>query len=216
MIRGRTLSRAAPRKRSRYVSRSRSVSRPPRQQRTPVYTTEGQFQRAVTSYGITRTVRTWDFGSLILGAGQQASDFAILFQLSYLQSSAELAALYSQYRVDRIVATFIPMHDKGMLYTAIDYQDGTVITRAAITERDSCHITPPGQTFTVSYQPRYNLDVEGTAYSPTRGFIRSTERNVNHHGLKVAVARSDNSTSQSAEYLYRVYAKVYLSLRNVT
>lgn len=213
MNRGRSITRV-PRKRSRYVSRSRSRT-PMRPMRSPVYTTEGQFQRVGSSYGLTRIKRTWDVGVLSLPANAATAVGVATFQLGFLPNFAEITNLYAQYRVDRIIMTFMPVGTSAVLYTSVDYNDQTQLTLPQILERDNCHVTPPGQTFTLSYKPRIAVDIEnGVGVNPNSGFLVSANTSVNHLGVKYAISRSSNATSGAAEVMYRSVAKVYLSVRN--
>lgn len=197
------------------AQRRQRPSRSPRQS-SPMYVTEGAFQRAPVSYGTSKIMRTWDVGNIIIPAAASSLAGPVAFQLDYLSGYAEITSLYSQYRVDRIVLQFMPSgYQNCALYTAIDYNDAIAPTSAQILEKDSCHVTPPGQPFTMSYKPRIGYDVQDNLGNvPGTGFISSNVPTVTHVGPKYFCTTINGGSVTAATYCYRLVAKVYLSVRN--
>lgn len=219
MIRGRSITRRPAKRTRRTVSRSRSASMRPSAAQ-PVYVTSTHFQRAVTSYGVTRLARTWDVGDVSIPGNQLLNFYSAPFQLQYLPAWSDVSNLYSQVRVDRIIMQFFPVPGPTpcILYTAIDYNNATIPANLpSILEKDSCRVTQPMETFTLSYRPRVDVDVAGgLGEIPSYGYLSTANSTVNHYGPKYAVRLLASTPPSSGAILYRVVAKVYLSMRNAT
>lgn len=154
-------------------------------------------------------VKTTTVGS----AGGNPFTGSISSTLSGFAGSAELAALYDQYRIDQLELTFyLKVSPEAQAATAATYpklwwsddaDDGATITQAAMLERANAqvHVLDPANPIRKTVKPSVlkNLYINGTAVgsSPEKGvWIDMTYTNVPHFGAQFNVEDFTNTNYQ--------------------
>jgi len=136
--------------------------------------------------------------------------YALTFALGDLPNAqeTEFAALYKQYRIDRVTVKFVPyctnntagdwmgnptdssVTHQSLVSVAIDYDDNVAPTNeAAVLEYENVQLHPAiGQPWEIAFVPRAKLDTNNvnsvTVPSP---WIDTGNTGVAHYGLKVCV-----------------------------
>jgi hypothetical protein len=150
---------------------------------------------------------------------------AYTYNVSALDNASALAAIFDQYRIDRIQVTFRPLNvatplvntaSSGFLapliYTAIDYDDNSAPTAVAqIRDYQTCssHLY---ETFTLDFHPHAAATVGGSAgMNVTSPWIDWAYPSIPHYGVKAVI----QGGTAGFEQQWTVSIVMYISNRNV-
>lgn len=151
------------------------------------------------------------------------------FKLTDLPEYASYTTIFDQYRIDRIVLTFIPCTDLAIpgsttggtlqrappIYTAVDYDDnGTPASVATVLNYANVRLHAPGRMFKVSFKPHVAVGLyNGTNFTNygnnANQWIDAASSDVLHFGLKTAMP------SNALITVWQVIATYYVSFKNV-
>jgi hypothetical protein len=155
-----------------------------------------------------------------ISAGAGENDYAFTFSLSDLPSYAEFTSLFDQYRLIQVVATFNANMgynlQPNVVFTAIDYDDNTVINVPAIQQYDTC-LAINTSRFRRVINPRlavaaYNGAFTGYANVSNKQWIDAASPNTQYYGLKVCVPAMFSGTTTTV--IYNVTFQYYVQCRS--
>jgi len=137
---------------------------------------------------------TGNAGDLLFGLG---------FRITSATAGTALAALFDQYRVEKVVVRIVPLcpavTSTGPLLAAVDKDDSTAPASAdAVCQYSDCQIFDRNKMMTIVVnQPRFPIDVAGTASAasslPGQWADCSSAANVYWYGLKCAWTSTPNA-----------------------
>lgn len=156
--------------------------------------------------------------------------FAIIkFNLDDIPGYADLATVFDQYKIDKIVLKFISQGTnstllsggasqlRGIIYTVFDENDATPFTtlNEAI-QYQNCTFNAQGEDFYRTIYPRLDVnssDANGTISLAQGSWCNTSEKDVTWYGLKLALAQSGNSAGTIQRW--QVMATYYMSFKNI-
>lgn len=156
-------------------------------------------------------------------AGSTATSNAWTFKLDQVTNYTEFTALYDQYRINRIVARWVPRTtdsgqgagERGNFYSVIDYDDSATINVVEAQESQNVKRTVTTRSHIRSFvpavlAPTYRVGVT-SAYGPKfKQWVDCAYPDVPHYGIKAAVQNWDN-----LGITYDLIVTFYMSFRNV-
>lgn len=168
--------------------------------------------------------------------GNIAHYYALTFAASDLPNTQEttLAALYNQYRIDRITVRFLPLvtnntagdwmanpldaavTHQSLTSVAICYDDAVApANEAEVLEYENVTLHPTmGQPWEVSFVPRMKLDTNTVNSVPMSGvWLDTGNLGVTHFGIKVCVPTIAGDV-ESVEGIF-LYARYDISFRQI-
>lgn len=172
---------------------------------------------------ITRMVSWSRFGDITVAAGATALA-GLTFAFNGLANTADLAAVYDEFRIDKVQISFMPFVNQvpattlavaaspmmDFIYTAKDYNDITAPASSAfVLAYQTCKITHASMPHIRSLKP---VPVTGDIMQ-NGSWIPTTAAGiaVPHYGIKYAIIGSPGVAITK----YAVFVKYFLSLRNV-
>jgi hypothetical protein len=154
------------------------------------------------------------------------TNIAIAVQLSDFNGYADFTSCFDQYRLNAVAITFTP--SSGMpssstlitiprLWTVIDYDDGSTIARTAISQYESCIVTPAGCGVTRVCIPRQAIAVYQpsafTGYGNVAGVWNdSASPNTDWFGFKAVLEQG--LTGQTDLYQYSTEITAFWEFRS--
>jgi len=144
------------------------------------------------------------------GFGSINHYYAMTFALADLPNAqeSEFAAIYKQYRIDRVTVKFVPycttvtggdwmanpadaaVVHQSLVSVAVDYNDNVApANEAAVLEYENVQLHPSfGQPWEISLVPRAKLDTNNVNSVPVASpWIDTANTGVTHYGLKLCV-----------------------------
>jgi len=151
------------------------------------------------------------------------------FNLDDIPGYADLAAVFDQYKIDKVDLRFVPNQtNQGMvasaalyrsrLYTAFDPNDATVpSTLNELIQYQNCSQTPYLEEYKRTVYPRLAVnssDEEGTVtLNPANSWCQTSQKDVDWYGLKIGASANGNSAPTVQSWL--ILAKFYFSFKNI-
>jgi hypothetical protein len=164
-----------------------------------------------------------DQGTVLTSSITVPTNGASFFTASTLMGQfGSFAAVFDQYRIDRIEAWLIPTLaasantiEAGLFTSAVDYDNASATGNSGVLQHQNAVATPPQVGHYHSWRPHIALDVYNGSFA-TGGFankpsdwIDSSSASVQHYGLLYAISIT------SAVNTYDLVTRVTCSFRNV-
>jgi hypothetical protein len=127
---------------------------------------------------------------------------AVLFKLSSMPGYADLAAVFDTYRLRAVSVSIMPSNGvltvsgsavAPRLWTAIDYDDASSLSRNALEQYDTVIVSPPGNGVIRTLCPRFALSAyaggsfSNFAQSEPDQWIDIASPSVEYYGIKYAI-----------------------------
>lgn len=146
------------------------------------------------------------------------------FTLGDLPNSTEFTNLYDEYKIQKVVLTFIPGRNIntfstnqlfGQIAYVVDHDDAAVPTSSStLFQYPSCKIKSVRSQFSVTINPKLASSVYNgltDAYSARSQYVDCAYADVPHYGFKYYMSPSGVSSTIS----YDIYARYYVSFKGV-
>ena len=152
------------------------------------------------------------------------------FNLDDMPGYADLAAVFDQYKIDKVELRFVPnantnptvlgaqTQTRSRLYTAFDANDATVpATLNELIQYQNCSQTPYLEEYRRTIYPRLAVnssDEEGVVtLGPANSWCATSQKDVDWYGLKIGA--SANGITAGTIQTWMILAKFYISLKNI-
>lgn len=168
-----------------------------------------------------------DVGAPLIAANNNVP-FAnsLYFQLVDVAAHTDFTTLFDMYKIKAVKVTFTPQMTQNVstttfnnpyasarFYSAIDYNDSTVISSAdEIREYKSCKWTSILKPH-VRYIKRPQIQDRGGTYSAGSPWINCTAPTQAYYGLKIFLESTD--ATNTADLIFSTQIKFYLAFKNV-
>ncbi len=178
---------------------------------------------------IYRFKRTTTLPTLIQQSATAEVDGAYAYSLSSVPDASDFTALFDQYRISSVRVTFRPITTFNnflagnsalppQLYTAIDYNDGTLVSIADLQQYQSCKVTRFDQNQVRTFSPMIQLaaNASGSAVlsvADSSRWIDTAQTSVFYYGLKYGISAGDGS--QTVLQRWEVTVEYFLEFRIV-
>lgn len=151
-------------------------------------------------------------GSTLIQTSLADLQFGLTVQLNSFPGSGDWRTVFDRYRIKGISVTLSPVITTitannvilPRLWTAIDYDDANVVSRASIQQFDTCVVSPPGSGITRTWVPHVALAAYSGAFTSYANqesqWIDIASDTVQHYGLKVVVEGAAASQNPLQNY----------------
>lgn len=155
---------------------------------------------------------------------------SLKFNFDDVPGFSDLAAVFDQYKLDKVDLRFVPngtnaalvgggaSQIRSILYTAIDYNDATAPTLLNdLIQYQNCTQTPYCEELRRTIYPRVGVessDNEGViSLNPSNSWCSSSSKDIDWYGLKWGISANGNSAGTTQVWV--LHAKMYFSFKNI-
>jgi hypothetical protein len=173
---------------------------------------------------IYRFVQSSNQGNICTSSSSVASFFAKGWTTSDIVQFSSFAAVFDQYRVDRIEAWLMPFgvgtvpgyNSLGKMYTVVDYDDAVTPTSiAALQQYENCVTTRFTDGHYVNFVPHIAVAAYGGAFTQFLNekatWIDCGSTGTFHYGLKLGI----ENTVSGSDVKIDMFTRIHVSFRNV-
>jgi len=161
-----------------------------------------------------------------------STQFAIAFTAGDLPQFTSFAALFDQYRIDRVEIKFSPQSNAvnvlassspnatvPNLFCLLDFDDSVAPTSlGAVQQYDNCQVCKYGEGLHIVLEPSYTPAVYSagafTGYGVDKaGWLDVASSGIPHYGVKGSITALPGLSTSNV--VWDIYCKYYISFRNV-
>ena len=187
-------------------------------------------KRPSTSTKTTKLVTIRQVSNLgnVSGAAVGETLGVLKFNLDDIPGYSDLAAVFDQYKIDKVMLRFVPNGtqqamtpapvQRSVLYTAFDPNDATAAsTLNELIQYQNCSMTPYLEEYKRVVYPRVAVnssDAEGQVTLSAAGtWCATNQKDVDWYGLKWGV--SANGYALTYVQSWNIHAQFYMSFKNI-
>jgi len=145
------------------------------------------------------------------------------FKLSDLPDSADIAAMYDQYRITEVEVHWYPTQPGGnptsvggaaLMLACVDHNDNLASTQAAILSREDTRVFPMWERWTWRFRPQasvaYFQSATATGYGPApeSAWIDTASPSVPYYGFKAVIPIVASASLMSGCFMLRYHVEL--------